>query len=692
MSDLDKLQKRLDRSQQKVKILEDLLEEKTREAFMWTDEARRALHDIEEVMKAIPDPLVVTDTEFKILKINDVFSQRLGYAPDELIGQSLRKLVISSSRDWSTFCVDAASQSTESEVLLGKDKQHLPVMISVSRYSPAAHDDRYVFIMKDISLRLKLEQERERVNRELEQKVTERTQDLMEARKRAEAANEAKTIFLANMSHEIRTPLNAITGIISLLLIEKLPEDVHDLVFKLRVSSDSLLGIVNNILDFTKLDTGELEAESIEFNLPELLENVQILFEEIARNKGIELRLDAPHEPPQFWVGDQNRIRQVLNNLVSNAIKFTPQGFVHLGMTVEDSGGKASTVHFEVRDTGVGIKEDKIASIFKPFVQEDSSTTRVFGGTGLGLAICKHIADLLGGTIECQSVKGQGTTFRFSIPLKKSQSQGPRSTDAPEVSSLPRKSILVVEDNDVNQMVMQMFLKKLNQDCQIAGDGLQGVEASNSSRFDLIFMDCQMPVMDGFEATRSIRHSPSSLNQKTPIIAMTANAMKTMKDLAFSVGMNDYVTKPLTLGRVEATLRKWSLGQALTPERPSGQVEATPAISWDIIDDIVMLANPGEDVLKELLQKFKAARQEFQQNIQLAAQDAPQLARISHKFKTSCGIMGALKAVEYCGRLEALGRAGDLQAFQETAKLLEVALDHATVILENFQTTGIRAA
>ncbi len=691
MSDLDKLQRRLEQSKQKVKILEDLLEEKTREAFLWTDEARRALHDIEEVIKAIPDPLVLTDTDFKILKINDVFSQRLGYTHEELIGQSLRKLVISTSRNWNAFCVDEASQSTESEILLGKENQNLPVMISVSRYSPAAHDDRYVFIMKDISLRLKLEQERERVNRELEQKVSERTQDLMEARKRAEAANEAKTIFLANMSHEIRTPLNAITGIISLLVIEKLPPELHDLVSKLQVSSDSLLGIVNKILDFTKLDTGELEVESIEFNLPKLLENVHLLFEEIARNKGIEIRLDTPHELEQFWIGDQNRIRQVLNNLVSNAIKFTPQGYVRLSMTVENSGANTPTVHFEVSDTGVGIKEDKIASIFKPFVQEDSSTTRVFGGTGLGLAICKHIADLLGGTMECQSVKGQGTRFRFSIPLKKSLSQVSRSTDAHDLSDLPRKRILVIEDNDVNQMVMQMFLKKLNQDCVIAADGLQGVEASNASSFDLIFMDCQMPVMDGFEATRSIRHAPSSLNQKTPIIAMTANAMKSVKDLAFSVGMDDYVTKPLTLGRVEATLRKWNLGQTLWPERPSSH-ETTPAISWDIIDDIVMLANPGEDVLAELLQKFKAARQEFQQNIQLAVQDGQQLARISHKFKTSCGIMGALKAVEYCGKLEALGRAGDLETFGETVKILEKTLDKATAILENYQMTGVRAA
>ncbi len=383
-------------------------------------------------------------------------------------------------------------------------------------------------------------------------------------------ASKMKGQFLANMSHEIRTPLNAIIGMTHLSLRDdNLTGKQRAYLDNIQLAAKSLLGLINDILDISKVEAGMLELEHIPFNLHETLTNTLTIHQETARSKGLTLTMEYEPDAPVHFVGDPLRIGQVLNNLFSNAIKFTREGgvVIHCRCEGTEEGEPAySLMRVSVTDTGIGMPPDVLSNLFQPFTQADASITRQFGGTGLGLAISDRLVHLLGGSFEVSSEDGKGTTFSFSMRLEcASCSSAFLSEELPleqafEQLGLGGKRILVAEDNAINQLIIGELIEPSGAEVVMADNGQEAVDAVRREKFDLVFMDMQMPVMDGLEATRIIRGDADKAS--LPIIAVTANAMKEDRDKGFASGMNAYITKPIEPRQLLDILRQY-----LPPDR-----------------------------------------------------------------------------------------------------------------------------
>ncbi|MEO5339876.1 MAG: response regulator [Magnetococcus sp. MYC-9] len=681
--------------------LETLIRERTAELVQARDSAKEREALLWTVLSSSLDAFIMMDVQGKVLEFNPAAETLFGFNRAQLIGEDLAEFIIPSElrRPYRQALVRARMRVDGAPLFVSRrittdglraDGKIVDLEVTIS--TVVAHGQPvYAAFLRDIT------------------SATQLRRSLGAALDTAEAAFRAKDLFLANMSHELRTPMNGVLGMIDLALGCDSPDKAREFLSHAKSSSRLLLRVINDILDYSKIESGKLLMESVDFCLEELLADVIQLFRQTAIDKELELVVSAPSQSLGLLVGDRLRLQQVLVNLLGNAVKFTQTGGIHVKTALIEQTEERVRLQFSIQDTGIGIDAEQLSLLFSPFVQADSSITRKYGGTGLGLTICKRLVEMMGGEIWIDSAAQAGSTFHFTVLLGRGQHSAPcrprataemlhdmetiakgydarpagidKSALICQVGGAP---VLLVEDNPINQRVAREMLESVGLVVTVASHGQEAIHLLSHGSFELVFMDVQMPVMDGCQATRQLRTMDAFAH--VPVIAMTAHALVGDRENCLAAGMNDYIAKPIDLQQLFRVLARW-----IQPRQNPVHVGALLAraaeredapVGWGDLPGIQVqsaLAATGTTVgfYKQMWCDFVRDHAQAVEVIRTSLYaDDPDAARLlAHSIKGIAGTLGAKSLQTAAYRLEQLTVGHQREAWPEALDLFAQAME-----------------
>lgn len=587
------------------------------------------------------DIILLTDIRGKIVEANLAATQAFGYDEKEILSKKLSQII------------------SESNHTLGEDGKLLDSKKKF--YEAIAYKKNGETFVAEVSLQ-ETELGESTVLLAVLRDITERkkhNKELRRAKEAAEAANKAKSEFLANMSHEIRTPLNGLIGMIDLTLLTDITEEQKDNLFTAKHSAINLLNVINDVLDFSKVEAGKLSLESINFSMEELLERILKQHGVAARQKGVAINSDICSLVPKILRGDPHRIQQILNNLVGNAVKFTDSGSIDVLVDLSKRHGERIELVISIKDTGVGIAQEDMDKLFASFSQVDASYTRKRGGTGLGLAISKRFIEKMGGNIWVKSAVGQGSTFSFTLQLNIGSSVAERKVVMPSIKQTKHAlNILLVEDDLVNQAVISRIIRESGHNILVANNGIEALEILEGETMDLILMDIQMPKMDGLEATRRIREKEAETGTYTPIVAITAYALEGDRDKFLAGGMDGYISKPIQIDTFLATIEQF----AHAIDNKSLKISAVD------LKDLKGIKDP-ESTLIQIKEHMNGIEEG------LGDIDLSKIEEQAHEVKQLATELGAIELKNAAFRIELAVRRGDLTQATKYYSAVEMEFD-----------------